>query len=336
LFQAANNLHTMTASMTEPILAPLINSPAAPLCLAVNELPDDVSITLLYQGNLPDSSQIFIVRDARNEARAIVQLSAPASPEMVARGVARAREAATAMGSVLARSVLLPTSEGEIDGRSYAIMPYCIGLSSSRWRWYLQRIRVRSVIFDWLRNIAAKTASPVSEVDLAQKYEEPLRRLLALDGTSDALKRLTRQALDRLVSGAWTPQHVMMHGDLWRGNMLLRKRDGAGSRSSFAERVAIIDWAGAKPRGYAFFDLLRAGDSLRANANRLRAEALQHCKILGCDPRDAASYTLAAMAGVLCDLGEFPLERFMAMAETNVTKLMAAMPELRDAAHRAR
>lgn len=327
---------TMTVTtMTAPILAPLFNSQVAPLCLAVNELPDDISITLLYQGNLPDSSEIFIVRDTRQEARAIVQLSAPASPEMVARGTARAREAAALMGARLARSILLPTSDGEIDGRTYAIMPYCIGFSSSRLRWYIERFRLRSVLFKWLRDIVTETATPVGEVDLAQKYETPLRRLLALEGTSKHLQHLTKRALDRLLNGAWSPQTVMMHGDLWKGNLLLRQRDASGSRMSFADRVAIIDWAGAKSRGYAFFDLLRACDSLRVSARRLRAEALQHCKILGCEPRDAASYTLAAMGGVLCELGQFPIERFISMAETNVETLLGAMPWLLDAAQGA-
>ena len=321
--------------MTESPLAPLIASPIAPLCRAVNALPADVSISLLYQGNLPDSSAIFIARNAQDKPLAIVQLSAPASPGMVARGAARARDAAACMGPALARSVLLPTSEGEIDGRSYAIMPYCLGFSSSRPRWIFERMRLRPVVLDWLRDIAERTVAPVHEADLSLQYERPLRNLLALAGASPSLRLRTEQALQRLASGAWCPRHVLMHADLWKGNLLLRQGDSSGARRGFAERVAVIDWAGAKPRGYAFYDLVRVADSLRLSPRGLRAEVLRHCEVLGCEPVDVPGYLLAAIGGLLGELEEFPVERLTSMAESSLCRLLEALPASQRAEQRA-
>ncbi|MDP9045598.1 MAG: aminoglycoside phosphotransferase family protein [Pseudomonadota bacterium] len=313
--------------MNESLIAQAHAGRSAPLCIAIPGQPANVSITLLYQGDLPDSSQIFIVQDPQGVARAVVQLSSPLAPDMVARGIARARDAAAAMGPLLAPSVLLPTSEGDIGGRTYSVMPYCLALSSARLQWHVERIRLRPVIFKWLRGITSTTKRPVGSAELATGYELALKRLLKFD-LANPFNAYTRRALDRLTNASWSPMSVLMHGDLWKGNLLLRQTPASLVRPRLSERLAVIDWGAAKMQGYPFFDLVRVSESLRASPKRLRAEALQHGTLLGCDPVDSISYLLAAVGGLLGDHGEFPLDRLAGMASSSLQTLLLALPEL--------
>ena len=173
--------------LTGPLLTGVFASVAGPLCEAADASPEGVTVSLLYQGELADSSQIFIVRDADEQPLGIVQLSSEASPGMVARGVARARIAEAALGPSLGRTVLLPLSEGEIEGRSYAVMPYCLPFSGQRWRWALERLWVAPAVLDWLHGIAATTLSAAPAVDIALRFQRPLEQLRSLVGASDRL-----------------------------------------------------------------------------------------------------------------------------------------------------
>ena len=122
-----------------------------------------------------------------------------------------------------------------------------------------------------------------------------------------------------------------MHGDLWRGNLLRRRAAGARAaarRAPWPERLVVIDWAGAQPRGVPFFDLVRAGESLGVSPRRLRVELLRHCALLGCEPADAAGYVLAAAGGILGDLGEFPVHRLLGMADSSLARVDAALGPL--------
>ena len=306
-----------------PLQDSSLRTAAASVSRALGTSPDAVTVSLLYQGQLRDSTRIFLVQDAEGQAIGVVHFSSRAAPGMVARGMARARIAAAGLASPLNRAVLLPIAEGEIDGQSYAVMPHCRSFSGRRWRWALERLLLRPVVFRWLHGVAETTLQPVTALDLAQRFQRPLEGVLALEGASALLTTCTRRALTRLASGAWKPRHVLMHGDLWKGNLLLRGEKGL---RSWSERLAVIDWAGAQQRGYAFFDLVRAADSLRVRPAALQAEVARHCAVLGCKRVDATSYVLAAVGAILGEIGEFPLDRLLAMAEDAVRSVEEAEP----------
>ncbi len=300
-----------------------LGTAAASVSKALGVSPDAVTVSLLYQGELRDSTRIFLAQDAGGQAIGVVHLSPRAAPGMVARGMARARIAAAGLTSPLDRAVLLPVAEGEIDGQSYAVMPYCRSFSSRRWRWALERLLLRPVVLRWLHGVAEASLRPVAALDVAQRFQRPLEGVLALKGASALLAGCARRALTRLASGAWKPRYVLMHGDLWKGNLLLR---GAKALEPWSERLAVIDWAGAHPRGYAFFDLVRAAHSLRVRPAVLQAEIVRHCAVLGCERVDATSYVLAAVGAILGEIGEFPLDRLLAMAEDAVRAVEGAGP----------
>ncbi len=290
--------------------------------------PDGVTVGLLYQGELADSSQIFIVRDADERPLGIVQLSAEAAPGMVARGMARAAAAAAMLGTASGRAVLLPLAQGRIDGRSYAVMPYCLPFASERWRWAAQRLRLGPVVLDWLHGVAARTAATVADRDIDVDFVQPVMRLRGLEGASARLVVACDEALARLTSGAWVPRHVLMHGDLWRGNLLLRPAVGGAwppRRAPWAQRLAVIDWAGAQLQGHPFFDLVRVAQSLGLAPRRLRAEIDRHCALLACARIDAASCVLAAAGDILGELEQFPVHRLLGMAESTLRCVDAAI-----------
>ena len=108
-------------------------------------------------------------------------------------------------------------------------------------------------------------------------------------------------ALGRLEARAWEPRFCMMHGDLWKGNVLL----APGYRRW--NQFALIDWGASMVHGYAIYDLLRLAMSMGLSGRRLEREVSRHCKILGCDIIDAQSYLLASLGYIGMNLDQLPM-----------------------------
>jgi hypothetical protein len=272
-----------------------------------------VSITLLSQGGLADSTEIFMVRDANENPRAVVVLSPQAAPDMVGRATTRSRSIAGLVGPDLARRILLPTLSGELEGRSYAVMPYCERLSTVRPVWWLQRLKVRPVVMGWLEELARSSIRAVSDSKVAALYEQPLAQLASTQQCSADLRAAAERALKRLSNGTLRPLQVAMHGDVWTGNIMVRGRAPGVTR--FEDRVTLIDWAGARVDGYPLYDLVRAAGSLRIKPSLLRTVLKRQCELLGCDLEHSPDYLVAALGGILSTLENFPMENFVRMAE---------------------
>jgi len=153
-----------------------------------------------------------------------------------------------------------------------------------------------------------------------------LRRIVDDDSLHRSLRTDADRALHRLDSGAWTPQRILAHNDLWTGNVLL---DGSGVTVLGAvarRRMVVIDWAGARFDGFGFFDLIRLASSLRLPRSLLHRELSAHCRILACDPLDARSTILAALGLLGLRLEHFAPERFAAMAH-HCMETMAAFTQ---------
>lgn len=282
-----------------------------------------VSITLMSQGGLADSTEIFMVRDASENPRAVVVLSPQGAPDMVDRATSRARAVAAVVGPDLARRILLPTLSGKLEGRSYAVMPYCERLSTIRPVWWLQRLKVRSVVLNWLQEVARSSLRSVSDSKVALMYERPLELLAAEERCSVELRSAAKAALSRLSSGALRPLQVAMHGDIWTGNIMVRGRGPDATR--FDDRVTLIDWAGARSDGYPLYDLVRAAGSLRVSPAVLRDAARRHCELLDCEVDQSVDYLVAALGGVLATIENFPMDNFVRMAEQSYCDLCEAI-----------
>jgi hypothetical protein len=280
-----------------------------------------LQVTRASRGRHVDSTTVFIVHDEAGRPQAAVLCSAAAAPDFVARAMRRSARAHAMLGSGAGSRVLLPLVEGQLSGLSCAVMPFCRNLSPPRaWGWWQNRA-LRPVIFDWLESVCRITASRPPAAALASSFEEPLAHLQRRPEASQRLRKLAGSALQRLRDGRWQPRHVLMHGDLWRGNIMVRPAEGPWVGLRWLDRVVVIDWAGSRDDGYPLFDLIKIAVSLGVGDRRVRGELVRHCRLLACDEVDVGSYLAAALAGLLDRLENFPLADFLSMSEACIDAL---------------
>ena len=150
------------------------------------------------------------------------------------------------------------------------------------------------------------------------RFEQPLEHLLGRDGVESRVRSAAERALGELRDGKWAARHVLMHGDLWAGNVLL---DGSGRRA----RPVIIDWPGARVQGHAIFDLARFARSFRTRPSRLRRELDRHAEVLGCSREQTLGHLLAALGSQGLDLEHFPVARYLKMVSICFDTLSEAL-----------
>lgn len=288
-----------------------------PLETALSNQYGKLELSFRSQGEVSDGTTVLLLRNSAGQSRAVVLCSAPSSPGLVERAMRRARQAKEILGTSVGAPILDPLLEGSVMGLSYAVLPYCRGLSEYRPVWWIQRALLRPPIFDWLWHANKRTVSDVEPAAVDKSFAEPLRRIVSLKSLlSDRLLAAAETAGERLLAKRWTPKHVLMHGDFWKGNILMRSAGDAIEQENWRDRFTIIDWPGSEVRGYAIFDLIRMAQSINLSPRRLRNEVARHCHLLRCEPVDAMSYLLAALGHVLMNLEHFPIDRYARMAET--------------------
>lgn len=271
-----------------------------------------------------DATAKFLVRDERNECAVVLLCSPPVSPALVARGMERARQAKQAIGPELGRVILDPLVEGELDGLSFAILPYCAPLSRSPWIWRWQRLTFRPALLRWLREVVRATAICPEDGKIEDGFVVPLERLAEMPTVSASLRAAAAQARERLVKKQFSPRQVLMHGDLWKDNLLIDERGVTGRADAPVNaRFVVIDWPGSRLAGYPIYDLLCLSESIGLRGRRLRDEVDIHARILGCGPMDVRTHLLAALAHTALHLEHFPVERFAKLADACVERLVA-------------
>jgi hypothetical protein len=281
-----------------------------------------LEFSLLSQNQaVVDGTTVLLLRDPVGQSRAVVLCSAPIAPDMVQRAMNRARQAKAILGRLTGVPILDPLAEGSVQGLSYAVLPYCHALSGSRPVWWVQRALLRPVILDWLWRATDCTVRDVEPSAIDRSFAEPLRHIALQRSINSRLQTAAALAADRLNAGTWTPKHVLMHGDLWKGNILVREENNGIERQNWRSRFVIIDWAGSEIHGYALFDLVRFAQSMRMSAGKLRNEVDRHCRLLRCETVDAMSYLMAALGNVLMNLDHFPVDRYARMADSCIITL---------------
>jgi len=258
---------------------------------------------------LLDATSKFLIRDDAGIPEFVVLCSSEGGPEIVARGVQRAREMVDALGDELGRAVLLPVGEGEVSTRTFAVFRYCTPLIGSGPMWRVQRSIVRPRIVRWLLASARSTAVAVSDHELEQCVHQPLEQLAADAGHSEDLRALADSALRAARVGAWQPRHVFMHDDLWHGNVLIDRRATEGHRFG---RFVIIDWAGSRVRGYPLYDFLRLSTSFGLSGRSFFRALDRYCDGLGYS-RTEGGYAFAHAAAELGQrLEQWPRPSYLA------------------------
>lgn len=275
----------------------------------------------------PDSPSKFLVLDRRERPIGFAFADDPSAPGMVARNGNRAQEARRVLGPEVGYPVLVPLGQASLGGLGISIYPLCQPLARTRLEWGFQRSGVQRWAAGWLRQVAARTARPPSgDAGVVAGFTRPLEFLASMGAVDERLRARSREALRRLQRGQWRPRHVLMHGDFWKGNLMVRSGSSALHRLRPSESdVTVIDWATAELVGHALFDLVRVADSLGLDAETLRAEVLAHCAILECDAVDAHGHLLAALGFRAANLDQFPVERFALMAARSHSTLSKAI-----------
>jgi hypothetical protein len=236
----------------------------------------------------------------------------------------RARQAKRALGSELGQVILDPLIEGELEGRSYAALPYCPPFSSSTWMWRVQRVTLRPALFRWLRGLVRATATTPPPEKIEEVFVRPLEHLANMSSVSSPVRAAAAKAREQLGRPSFSPRQVLMHGDLWKGNLLM---DGRATidrlRAPSYGRFVVIDWPGSTLAGYPIYDLVILAESIGLSASWLREELDIHTRILGFDANDARTHLLASLGHLGMHLEHFPVERFAQTARDCLEMLNA-------------
>jgi len=263
-----------------------------------------------------DGAAAFRVVDPDGRCVAVFQCSAPDFPEMVARSMRCAAEAKRALAATEAAAILDPVLETRLDGMSCALLRYCQPLSNQRLVWRLQRELLRPRLLAWLLRVTQQTVAEATPDERSAHFAAPLERIAGERALHQSLRDDARRALQRLGDGSWRPRHVLMHGDVWKGNVLVEPTSTSPERRAWRDRFVVIDWPGSLRRGYAVYDLVRLAGSMRLGPAGLRSELRRHCDALDAQPDDAGAYLLCALGHVALHLEHFPIDQFVAMAHS--------------------
>jgi hypothetical protein len=254
---------------------------------------------------VPDSTSKFLGIGQHGRPIAVVICSPSIAPDTVAQSLELKKRAWAALGS-WSDVILAPFRSGTIDGLSYVVFPHCRSLSASRYVWALERAWMRPAVLKWLRGVTAMTVSDATDREREEAFLIPLEYLAGWGAMPADVRSAASVAIQRLSNGSWQPRHCFMHGDLWKGNILL------APRSRNHRQFVLIDWGASIVRGYGIYDLLRVAASTKLRGYRLGREVKAHCQILGCEVVDARSHLLTALGHMGMNLGYYPFERFSA------------------------
>lgn len=265
----------------------------------------------LQGARVDDGPYRGVVIDKTDRPLGVMFLSNPVAPGLAERCATRSAAAKKTLGPDLSRVILNPILQGEHQGTSYTLWPWCQPLRQSRICKLMQRNFLGPGILSWLHDATAKTSIADTGQDTERSFAHNLQRLAADDGFPEAMRDSAKLGMERIADGSWTPSFVFQHGDFWMGNVLCpQKTRGALARFQ-RYPFTLIDWPAAHATGFPFVDLLRFSLSTKASTSSLHKEVAKHCKAISCKAEDAQFSLLAAFGHLGTQLEHYSRERYL-------------------------
>jgi hypothetical protein len=261
----------------------------------------------------PGQPHTCIVRDQNGRPMGALQVADELVPDIVQRSVDGLNRIREAIGPAASSRLLTPRSAGWRRGCSYVLYPYCRDLHPGRLRSAIERRLLAGPLLDWLYEVNRQTVSTCTEAEREALFGLRLSTLANDPRSIDACRRRAEQALRALQTGAWSPSTVMMHSDLWVGNVMVEAPEGDYRTMAVRQCFKVIDWPGCLDQGYPCFDLFRACHSLGVGPRRLAGELRRHAALLNDKPEHASHHLSAAAGQILMTLENFPIAEFNKM-----------------------
>lgn len=278
------------------------------LCSSFGERVEAIQIEKMdKRPNVADASENFRIKASNKKL--FLKLSNSEFPNVVDEEVQQSRKCKDYLGCEVGSVILTPVLSGEINGRSYAVFDYCEGFGGNRIIWWYQKQKLMPSIFSWLR---AVLLHPVS------KQQSDTRTSNGIEHAIDSLRRLhglpdwfSAEMSGARFSGALSKgcnTRSLMHGDLWKGNILRSPAHCNGMN------FVIVDWRGAHIDGFPFFDLICLCRSLRVSRSTARTELDKHRMLIGCGMFEARLYIIGGLGLIARNIDQFPLTAFWDLA----------------------
>ncbi len=274
-------------------------------------------VRLVIKQGSPDSPTRYALLDEAGTPVAYVAHSNERYPTAVEEAGMKADRAADCVGPHLASRIVQADEIGWVEGRSYAIYPWhrsVNGVALTLARYSLLRVQ----LLTWLTEVTEVSVHQPDAGQVEALFDVPLTRAAQSTELPPQLCKQFAACRDALHRGDFSPRCVLMHGDLWLGNVLFSKE------RAFPLSAVIIDWAGSSLDGHPIFDLVRLAGDLSLGSGALRRQLRVHTKILGCELELAHCHLLASLAQLYANLGEFEVRRFVDSAARMLDRLVLA------------
>jgi hypothetical protein len=269
-----------------------------------------------------DQTRKFLVTSSVGRKYVLI-LSNPKFPLTVSKAVSSLQDARSVLGPRSRNVAEMPIHYGFWEGVSYALWSYRSPLSINPFYLYAQKRLLIPKLTSWLSSVAQETLrNDLAPEELKTNFIEPLEALISHPELGETLSRLSQITLARISEGKFKPVHVLQHGDLWRGNVLIR--GPMELLNPFANGFIVIDWAGAKVSGYPFIDLLRFTMSFNLSPAGTARHMNSMRSVIRCGPEDVASHVVCSFGKLYQEIDNFPKHNFIGLCESSIRHLMAA------------
>ncbi len=292
------------------------------ICSAIGDR--DIIVDQISAGTevVIDQTDKFLITSSLGKKYFLI-VSNPKFPLTVSDAISRLQDARSILGSRTQNVVEMPIHYGYWEGVSYALWLYSRPLSKNRFYLYAQKRLLIPKMANWLSSVAEETIQKdLTFEDLRNNFIEPLEILIAQPELGATLSRVGQIAIRRITAGDFRPVHVLQHGDLWRGNVLIE--GPMELLNPLGDGFIVIDWGGARVSGYPFIDLLRFVMSFNLSPKKTAHHMNSMRNIIRCEPEDVVSYVVCSFGKLYQELNNFPRQNFINLCESAIRHLVAA------------